>query len=76
VVARARRATEDEAVNDRRTPFNLLGEKETLLDFLDYLREGVLVKASGISDTATPYARATRSLRPITILTRAARVPL
>lgn len=37
---------------DRRTPFRLTGEKETLLDFLDYLRESVIVKISGVSEEA------------------------
>lgn len=35
---------------DRRTPYNNAGEKQTLLDFLDYLRESVIVKVEGLSD--------------------------
>ena len=33
---------------DRRTPFLNAGERETLVAFLDYLRESVIVKASGL----------------------------
>jgi uncharacterized damage-inducible protein DinB len=33
---------------DRRTPFVNAGERETLVAFLDYLRESVIVKASGL----------------------------
>jgi len=35
---------------DRRTPFHNLPERETLVEFLDYLRESVIVKATGLSD--------------------------
>ena len=35
---------------DRRTPFVNVDERETLLAFLDYLRESVIVKASGLAD--------------------------
>jgi uncharacterized damage-inducible protein DinB len=37
---------------DRRTPFTNAGERETLVAFLDYLREAVLVKVSGLDDDA------------------------
>jgi hypothetical protein len=33
---------------DRRTPFVNAGERETLLAFLDYLREAIVVKATGL----------------------------
>jgi hypothetical protein len=33
---------------DRRTPFMNAGERETLVAFLDYLRESVIVKATGL----------------------------
>lgn len=39
-------------MKDRRTPFVNTGERETLVAFLDYLREAVLVKASGLDDDA------------------------
>src|SRR6476620_3936415 len=39
-------------MSDRRTPFLVAGERETLLAFLDYLREAVLIKASGLDDEA------------------------
>jgi uncharacterized damage-inducible protein DinB len=39
-------------MSDRRTPFLVAGERETLLAFLEYLREAVLIKASGIDDDA------------------------
>jgi uncharacterized damage-inducible protein DinB len=35
---------------DRRTPFNLTGEKETLLEFLDYLRESVILKVDDLDE--------------------------
>lgn len=35
---------------DRRTPFQNAGERELLVDFLDYLRESVVIKTSGLSD--------------------------
>lgn len=35
---------------DRRTPFNNLGERDLLVEFLDYLRESVVIKAGGLSD--------------------------
>lgn len=38
------------AVADRRTPFVVASERETLVAFLDYLRESVVVKASGLSE--------------------------
>jgi len=34
---------------DRRTPFVNTGERDTLVAFLDYLRESVVIKASGLS---------------------------
>jgi uncharacterized damage-inducible protein DinB len=37
---------------DRRTPFTNADERETLVAFLDYLREAVLLKVSGIDDDA------------------------
>ena len=39
-------------MSDRRTPFIEAGERETLVAFLDYLREAVLIKVSGIDDDA------------------------
>jgi uncharacterized damage-inducible protein DinB len=35
---------------DRRTPLELTGERETLLQFLDYLRESVALKADGLDE--------------------------
>jgi uncharacterized damage-inducible protein DinB len=35
---------------DRRTPFTIADEKQTLLDFLDYLRESVILKVEGIDE--------------------------
>ncbi len=35
---------------DRRTPFTVGDERTTLLDFLDYLRESVIRKATGLSE--------------------------
>ena len=35
---------------DRRTPFVNANERETLVAFLDYLRESVIVKASGLPE--------------------------
>jgi uncharacterized damage-inducible protein DinB len=37
-------------VRDRRTPFTIGDEKQTLVDFLDYLRHSVILKADGLSD--------------------------
>ncbi|MGH9079459.1 MAG: DinB family protein [Acidimicrobiales bacterium] len=37
---------------DRSTPKRLTGEKETLLDFLDYLRESVILKVDGLDQEA------------------------
>ena len=39
-----------QCVPDRHTPFRLTGEKETLLDFLDYLRESVILKVDGLDE--------------------------
>jgi Protein of unknown function (DUF664) len=36
------------AMPDRRTPFTLTDEKETLVCFLDYLRDAVVIKARGL----------------------------
>ena len=41
---------------DRRTPFNNVGEKQTLVEFLDYLRDGVIHKVEDLTDE---QARAT-----------------
>jgi hypothetical protein len=41
---------------DRRTPFTNAGERETLVAFLDYLREAVLIKVVGIDDDALRHA--------------------
>jgi hypothetical protein len=35
---------------DRRTPFVNTGERETLVAFLDYLRDAIVVKTEGLSD--------------------------
>ncbi len=35
---------------DRRTPLNLTGERETLLEFLDYLRESVILKVEDLDE--------------------------
>jgi hypothetical protein len=35
---------------DRRTPFTNAGEKQTLLEFLEYLRESVILKLEGVTD--------------------------
>ena len=37
---------------DRRTPFRLASEKETLQEFLDYLRESVVVKVQGLDEAS------------------------
>ncbi len=37
---------------DRRTPFDLAGEKETLLEFLDYLRESIILKVEDLDEEA------------------------
>jgi len=37
---------------DRRTPFELTGEKETLLEFLDYLRESVILKVEDLGEAS------------------------
>ena len=37
---------------DRRTPFRLTTEIETLQQFLDYLRESVILKVEGLTDDA------------------------
>ena len=37
---------------DRRTPLRLNGEKETLLDFLDYFRGLVILKVDGLDEEA------------------------
>lgn len=44
---------------DRRTPFVNTGERETLVAYLDYLREAIVVKADGLSE-----ADARRALVP------------
>src|SRR3954468_10497899 len=44
---------------DRRTPFVRADERETLVAFLDYLREAVVIKVTGVSD-----ADARRALVP------------
>ena len=35
---------------DRKTPYTFADEKTTLKDFIDYLRESVILKAQGLSD--------------------------
>ncbi len=35
---------------DRRTPLNSTGEKETLLEFLDYLRESLILKVEDLNE--------------------------
>jgi Protein of unknown function (DUF664) len=35
---------------DRRTPFVNLGERDTLVAFLDYLRDGMVAKVTGLSE--------------------------
>jgi hypothetical protein len=37
-------------MGDRRMPFTLAGQKQTLRDFLDYLRESIIIKARGLDD--------------------------
>lgn len=36
--------------NDRPTPFTVADERTTLLDFLNYLRQSVILKARGLAD--------------------------
>jgi hypothetical protein len=36
--------------NDRPTPFTVADERTTLLDFLNYLRESIILKATGLGD--------------------------
>ena len=38
------------ADGDHRTPFGLVSEKETLVDFLDYVRAAIVRKASDLAD--------------------------
>ena len=35
---------------DRKTPYTLADEKQTLKDFIDYLRGSIIIKASGLSE--------------------------
>jgi uncharacterized damage-inducible protein DinB len=35
---------------DRPNPFRLTGERETLVEFLDYLREGIVLKVADLDD--------------------------
>jgi uncharacterized damage-inducible protein DinB len=35
---------------DRRTPFGVLDERDTLLEFLDYLRESLIIKVTGLDE--------------------------
>ena len=35
---------------DRRTPLAIMGERETLIEFLDYLRESLIVKITGLDE--------------------------
>ena len=35
---------------DRKAPYIFADEKQTLRDFIDYLRESIIIKASGLSD--------------------------
>ena len=44
-------------VADRRTPFDNAGEREMLVEFLDYLRESVVLKASGLDPAAAMQPR-------------------
>jgi hypothetical protein len=44
---------------DRRTPFVDVGERDTLVAFLDYLRDGIVTKVNGLSE-----ADARRALVP------------
>jgi uncharacterized damage-inducible protein DinB len=37
---------------DRRTPFRLADEKQTLIEFLDYLREAVILKVVDLDDAS------------------------
>ena len=37
---------------DRRTPFLLSGEGETIREFLDYLRESIVLKATGLDEVS------------------------
>jgi uncharacterized damage-inducible protein DinB len=37
-------------VADHRTPFTVAGERQTLSDFLDYLREAIVRKTEGLDD--------------------------
>lgn len=37
---------------DRRTPFLVADEKQTLREFLDYLRESIIIKATGLNEEA------------------------
>ncbi len=39
-------------MTDRRTPFDLTGEKGTLLAFLDYLRESIILKVEDLDEEA------------------------
>lgn len=43
---------------DRRTPFTLADERRTLLDFMDYLRESVLLKVADPDDDPARSGRA------------------
>ena len=39
-------------MTDRRTPLDLVDERQTLVQFLDYLRESVAIKAGGLDEAS------------------------
>ncbi|HEV3212870.1 MAG TPA: DinB family protein [Acidimicrobiales bacterium] len=41
---------------DRRTPLNLTSEKETLEEFLDYLRDSVILKLEGLDEASARHS--------------------
>jgi uncharacterized damage-inducible protein DinB len=58
--------------DDHRTPFTVAGEKQTLCDFLDYLRAAIDRKASGLDEAAarrSPVASGTSLLGLVKHLT-------
>jgi Protein of unknown function (DUF664) len=40
------------AMADRRTPFTVSDERDTLMAFLDYLRESVILKVNGLDEAS------------------------
>ena len=50
---------------DRRTPLNLTGEKETLLEFLDYWRESLILKVEDLNEESARKSSVPTGTSPI-----------